>query len=296
MAGIEPLSLVALPGNMPERRVPGVAQCPRGYDDACYRCPGAIAERLPGEVSERNAGGLGTGRMMDTMSNYWMVFLWLFAFAAWPQTDEVALSRHLAADTDLNTDPDSTLWKDAPAVLATVSAKGEPSPGHHTEIRSRWTKDNLYLFFICPYQQLYFRPELDTQHETNRLWNYDVAEVFVGADFEKIWQYREFQVSPRGEWVDLDIDRKEPKPEGGWLWNSGFKVAARIDEAHKIWYGAMKIPILSITDKPVGPGFQFRTNFYRIQGPPPNRVFVAWKVTGGNHHIPEKFGLLKLIE
>jgi hypothetical protein len=58
----------------------------------------------------------------------------------------------------------------------------------------------------------------------------------------------------------------------------------------------MKIPISSITDKPMKPGFEFRVNYYRIQGPPPERRFIAWRPTGptGNHHIPEAFGLLRL--
>jgi hypothetical protein len=96
--------------------------------------------------------------------------------------------------------------------------------------------------------------------------------------------------------VDLDIDRKNPKPEGGWQWNSGFTVAAKLDAAKKIWYGAMKIPVASITDTPIRAGMQFRVNYYRFQGPPPNRANIAWLPTGptGNHHIPEKFGLLKL--
>lgn len=49
----------------------------------------------------------------------------------------------------------------------------------------------------------------------------------------------------------------------------------------------MKIPISSITDKTVKPGFDFRVNYYRFQGPPPNRANIAWQPTGptGNHHI-----------
>ena len=47
-------------------------------------------------------------------------------------------------------------------------------------------------------------------------------------------------MSPQGEWVDLDIDLAKPHHEDGWTWNSGFVVAARIDSAAKIWYGAMR--------------------------------------------------------
>jgi hypothetical protein len=215
--------------------------------------------------------------------------------AAFAQTGDKMLSSRAAGDPALSTDPDSPLWRTAPPVVSETSARGEPTPGHRTEFRSRWTSTHLYFLFVCPYEQFYLKPGAPAQGETNKLWDYDVAEIFIGADFEKIWQYREFQVSPRGEWVDLDIDRREPKPEGGWLWNSGYAVAARIDEAKKIWYGAMKIPIASITARPVGPGFEFRCNLFRLQGPPP-RKSVAWRKSSptGNHHVPEAFGILRL--
>ena len=155
-------------------------------------------------------------------------------------------SVYAARDTSLTANPQSSFWKDAPPVFAENGPRGEPAPGHRTEIRSRWTDRNLYFLFVCPYDRLNSKPDPSTTTETNKLWDWDVAEVFAGADFDHIWQYREFQVSPHGEWVDLEIDRKNPKPEGGWLWNSGFKVKARIDEAKKVWYGEMQIPIASI--------------------------------------------------
>ena len=217
----------------------------------------------------------------------------LLALAEGP---EMAVSKRVKSDVALSTDPESKLWQGAPAVFSETGSKGQPSPGHRTEIRSRWSAQSLYFLFICPYEELYLTPQPVTAQETNKLWERDVAEVFIGADFDHIWQYREFQVSPQGEWVDLDIDRKNPKPEGGWGWNSGYQVEARIDARRKVWYGAMKIPLRSITEKTVGPDFVFRLNLYRLQGPPPNRVSVAWRPTGstGNHHIPEAFGLLRL--
>ena len=55
-------------------------------------------------------------------------------------------------------------------------------PGHRTEIRSRWTGRNLYFLFTCPYEQLNLKPEPKTETETNQLWKWDVAEVFIGSD------------------------------------------------------------------------------------------------------------------
>lgn len=222
-------------------------------------------------------------------------FLLLFSSLALGQAPEAAVSKQLAADQELNTDPASPLWSAAPVVVAERGPRGEEAPGHRTEIRSRWTTRYLYFLFVCPYRELHVNPNPKTAEETNKLWDRDVAEVFIGADFQNIWQYREFQVSPQGEWVDLDIDNRQPKPEGGWKWNSNFEVQARIDRENQVWYGAMKIPLLPITIKNPRPGFEFRANFFRIQGPPPNRTFIAWRPTGKpNYHVPEAFGILRL--
>lgn len=222
--------------------------------------------------------------------------LFVLMLPAAAQTPQTAISKHMKNDTALTADPNAPMWKSAPMVVAVNNAKGEPTPGHRTEIRARWTQQHLYFLFTCPYEQLHMITPPVIDKETNKLWEHDAAEIFIGADFDKIWQYREYQVSPQAEWVDLDIDRKNAKPEGGWLWNSGFVVAAKLDAAKKIWYGAMKIPVASITDKPIQAGTQFRVNYYRFQGPPPKRANIAWLPTGptGNHHIPEAFGLLKL--
>jgi hypothetical protein len=189
------------------------------------------------------------------------------------------------------------LWRNAPSVYFDHGSQNELVPGHRTQVIARWTPKAIYFLFVCPYEELYMKPSPDAVKETNLMWDYDVAEVFVGADFEKIWQYREFEISPQGEWVDLDIDRKAPKPEGGWLWNSGFGHAARIDAAKKVWYAAFSIPVKSITDKPAAAGTEYRVNLYRIQGPPPNRKSICWRPTGEpSYHVPEAFGLLRLEE
>lgn len=208
----------------------------------------------------------------------------------------VILSKQAAKDFPLTADPAAPQWKGVEPVIAARGPREEPAPGHRTEIRSRWTPTNLYLLFICPYEQLYLKPQPATTTETNKLWEWDVAEVFVGTDFERIRQYKEFQVSPQGEWVDLDINRDAPNPEG-WKWDSGFEVKARRDEQNKVWYGEMRIPIQAIDRRPPKEGLEMRINFYRIQGPPPQRIYVAWQPTGArSNHVPEAFGRLRLVK
>ena len=214
---------------------------------------------------------------------------------AWAAEPGPARASYASADFPLTADPNSAQWKSAPHIVADGDTFGKPVPGHRTEIRLRWTNLNLYVLYICPYQTLYSKPDPVTAAETNKLWNWDVAELFIGSDLKNIYRYKEFEISPHGEWVDLDIDRKNPLPEGGWLWNSAFQSKARIDEAGKTWYGEMQIPFSAISPKPPKAGQEFRVNFYRMQGPGPDRVKISWQPTKQpGFHVPEAFGILKL--
>lgn len=221
----------------------------------------------------------------------------LLAASAFPAREPgVIESRYAAADFPLTLDPQSPPWKGVPPVFAENGPRGEPVPSHRTEIRSRWTHDNIYFLFVCPYRELYLKPHPSTATETNQLWNWDVAEVFVGSDFDHITRYKEFEVSPQGEWVDLDIDRVNPLPEGGWLWNSAFVAKARVDARKKVWYAGMRIPLKSIDSRSPVAGLRMRINFFRCQGRQPGRKFIAWQPTGeSSFHVPQAFGLLKLV-
>jgi hypothetical protein len=86
-------------------------------------------------------------------------------------------------------------------------------------VRSRWTFYNLYLLFTCAYdanEPLNLKPDPDLEKETNELWNWDVVEVFLGADANNIRRYKEFEISPQGEWVDLDVGHRRDV-QGGVL-------------------------------------------------------------------------------
>jgi hypothetical protein len=210
-------------------------------------------------------------------------------------SDAVFESARAAHDRKPSTDPTLAFWRAAHPIYADKGNFGDPRERYRTEIRSRWTDKNLYLLFVCPYEELNLNPSPHTVNETFRLWDWDVAEAFIGSNFQNIRRYKEFEISPQGEWIDLDIDLAKPHHEDGWTWNSGFAVAARIDATAKIWYGAMRIPFAALQDHPPAVGQTLRINLFRSQGPEPNRVQVMWQPTMTNtFHVPESFGLLRL--
>jgi hypothetical protein len=199
-------------------------------------------------------------------------------------------------DVPLQVDPALPFWSAARPVYMVKDSFGKAVTRYRTEVRSRWTKDNLYFLFICPYEELHVKPEPNTHQETNQLWNWDVAEVFVGSDFADIKHYKEFEVSPQGEWIDLDVDLHNPHHEAGWTWNSGFEAAARIDRQKQVWYAAMRIPMAAIDVRPPAPGNTLRINLFRSQGPPEHIHEITWQPPmSKTFHVPEHFGLIKLV-
>jgi hypothetical protein len=203
-------------------------------------------------------------------------------------------------DVPLNTNPTSSFWRRARPIYADVDANGHPVSAYRTQVRSRWTKDNIYFLFICPYKSLYLKPAPDVVHETYELWDWNVAEVFIGSDFQNIKRYKEFELSPHNEWIDLDVNLEKPHHEQGWVWNSGFEHSARIDEKNHLWYAAMRIPFTALDSRPPKAGNTFRVNLFRTEGPPEGQKEeqkeIMWQPTmSQTFHVPERFGLLKLV-
>ncbi len=204
-------------------------------------------------------------------------------------------SDHAARDFAPTADPNSPDWVSAPRVFMNRDFLGHEIPGPPTEIRSRWTDSTLHLLYICPYQELNLKPNPQIMVKTPKLWDWDVAEAFIGSDFEHVNRYKEFEVSPQGEWVDLDIDSDHMNTQVALQWNSGMKVKARIDSQQKVWYAEMSIPFTAISPSSPHKGAKFRIGLYRIAGSGDHRVYYAWSPTGKRtFHAPEAFGILEL--
>jgi len=74
--------------------------------------------------------------------------------------------------------------------------------------------------------------------------------VFLGSDFPDIKRYKEFEVSPLGEWIDLDVDLHKRHHEDSWTWNSGVRSQCARSTFSSL-YAAMRIPY-SAVDTPGG--------------------------------------------
>ncbi len=222
-----------------------------------------------------------------------LLLIVLTAATLFPADEAVIQSLAAGSDFALTLDPNSAPWKGAASVFIDKDREGNIVAGHRMEFRSVWTEKNLYFLYIAPYETLNLHPNPSTTTETMKLWDWDVAELFISAEPNHLRHYYEFQVSPQGEWIDLDINRENPLPET-WRWNSGFEVKARIDHANKIWYGAMRIPWSSIDKRPAAAGNELHISVCRIQGTGPDdqRKRVVW--LPGSFHRPAN--LIRLVK
>ena len=222
--------------------------------------------------------------------------LTLFPAFLWAQTS-VVLSHKAPAESELTANADSTFWGSIQGISMDADYFGKSIANHRTEVRSRWTPSHLYLLYICNYEELNLKPNPSTAAETPQLWNWDVVEAFLGPDLANIQRYFEFEVSPQGEWIDLEIDRTGERRGGGAAWNSGMQAKARIDAARKVWYGEMKIPFDAMIGGPAISGRKFRAGFFRIAGRDPDKKKISWQATGRTtFHVPEKFSTLILVD
>jgi hypothetical protein len=204
---------------------------------------------------------------------------------------------YVPGEPALGLDPAAAPWRHAGiARIVNDCSRTVTYPDLDTEVRAFWTNHSLYLLFACPYRSLNLFPPGPNGGDRDKLWDRDVVEVFLGDDWKNIRHYREYEIAPTGERVDLAIDLDG---EGdGRAWNSGWEARARIDEAVRIWYAAARIPLASVSSASVVPGTRWRINLYRIDGDGPGlqRRFLCWQptcvVSRDPNHVPEAFGTL----
>ncbi len=153
-----------------------------------------------------------------------------------------------------------------------------------------WTDDTLYLQFVCRYRELFVFTDSNVDGRRDQLWDRDVAEAFLQPDPSQEGCYKEFEVSPNGMWIDLDIF-----PGGRRDLDSGLRRSVVIDEKRQVWSAEIAIPMIALTTS-FEPAEIWRANFYRAEGQQEPRAYLAWQPTSTPHpnfHVPGRFGYLR---
>jgi alpha-galactosidase len=145
------------------------------------------------------------------------------------------------------------------------------------------------LRFLARYRSITVFDDAEPSGRRDKLWDRDVAEVFLQPNSSDPRSYKEFEVSPNGFWIDLDITPGEKRDL-----KSGLKRRVSIDEKKKTWSAHLALPMRILTAQ-FDPAADWRVNFYRVEGTSEPRFYSAWRPTrtpAPNFHVPEAFGRL----
>ncbi|MGH9498147.1 MAG: carbohydrate-binding family 9-like protein [Terriglobales bacterium] len=198
---------------------------------------------------------------------------------------------HIEREIALNAAHPSKEWRRAAAARFSSDWQGaSPDPQRETSIRVLWSERTLYLRFECRYRTLYVFEDSDPNGRRDQLWDRDVAEAFLQPDPSHEHFYKEFEVSPNGMWIDLDIS-----PGGRSDLKSGLRRSVFLDQKSHTWSAELAIPIRALT-REFDPGKVWRANFYRVEGRKEPRSYLAWQPTRTpqpNFHVPAAFGRLR---
>lgn len=206
-----------------------------------------------------------------------------------PSSEAVAI--YVDHEIALNAQHSAAEWQNASPISFSADWQGKNSdPARETQVRILWSKQTLYLRFECRYRELFLFQDSDPNGHRDHLWDRDVAEAFLQPDPSRERFYKEFEVSPNGMWIDLDIF-----PGGMSDLKSGLRRSVVLDDKAHTWAAELAIPISALT-KRFDPSVIWRANFYRVEGPKEPRAYLAWQPThteNPNFHVPSAFGRLR---
>jgi hypothetical protein len=206
------------------------------------------------------------------------------------QPSEVVAS-YVAREIQLGAASPAPEWQSASPIVFCSDWQGKnPDDERQTQVRVLWSPQTLYLRFECRYRTLHVFESSDPDGRRDHLWDRDVVEAFLQPDPSQERYYREFEASPNGMWIDLDIF-----PGGLADLKSGMQRSVTLDEKAHRWAVELAIPMKALT-RNFDPSAIWRANFYRVEGKNEPRAYLAWQPTGTpepNFHVPGAFGRLR---
>ena len=204
---------------------------------------------------------------------------------------------HLNHEIALDARHPAEEWSQTSPVTFCADWQGQNAdPARQTGVRVMWTPHTLFLRFVCRYREITIFNDSEPSGRRDHLWDRDVAEAFLQPDPSQKHRYKEFEVSPNGQWIDLDIGpsnitREEPPRD----LKSGLTRSVYLDKEKRIWEAELAIPMQALTPS-FDPKAVWRANFFRVEGKQEPRFYSAWQATKTpepNFHVPEAFGYLK---
>jgi alpha-galactosidase len=209
---------------------------------------------------------------------------------AFTSDERTAVAVRMVEPADSEGFPSRTSWEIAHRLRFDADWQGKNAdPERETEVRLLWTSETLYLRFEARFRAITVFADTEPNGRRDHLWDRDVAEVFFQPNPAAPRRYKEFEVSPNGMWIDLEIGPGEKHDL-----KSGLRRRVVLNETAKTWTAQLALPMKALIAQ-FDPAATWRVNFYRVEGATEPRFYSAWQPTRTpvpNFHVPEAFGRL----
>jgi alpha-galactosidase len=208
-----------------------------------------------------------------------------------PEIESEIVAAPAPQDVSLNAAHPDPLWQAAKPVVFCSDWQGKnPDPQRETRVKALWSPKTLYLRFECRYREIFVFDDSDANGRRDHLWDRDVAEAFLQPNPSHPDAYKEFEVSPNGMWIDLDIAPGQ-KPD----LQSGMTRSVWLNSNEHTWTAELAIPMKAVTAR-FDPAAVWKVNFFRVEGAQEPRGYYAWQPTHTpqpNFHVPAAFGTMR---
>jgi alpha-galactosidase len=205
-------------------------------------------------------------------------------------TERTATAVRIFEPIDADGFPSRLSWELSAPLRFNADWQGKNAdPERETEVQLLWTPETLFVRFQARFRTITTFPDAEPNGRRDHLWDRDVAEVFLQPDPSQLRHYKEFEVSPNGYWIDLNIGPGEKDDL-----KSGLRRRVTLDEAARTWTAELALPMNCLVGRFDSTAI-WRVNFYRVEGAAKQRFYSAWQPTrtpAPNFHVPEAFGEL----
>lgn len=189
-------------------------------------------------------------------------------------------------------------WEELPALPPFILANGRGRAEQQTTVRIAYDADLFYVRFDCDDRDIWGKATA----RDSAIYDEEVVELFIAPGDAAPTYYYEFEVSPLGTLLDLDVHSPHLERKGiqtNFAWDCpGLQWSVERNDANNHWRAYLVVPWQSIGAARDDLATSWRANFYRIERPhgqPPE--FSCWSPTmsdPADYHRPRYFGHLRL--
>ncbi|MBZ5535499.1 MAG: carbohydrate-binding family 9-like protein [Acidobacteriia bacterium] len=195
----------------------------------------------------------------------------------------------------LTADLGTEFWEAAQWQAISTQWNGEAvDPQWETSFAARWTEDFLYFGFHSRFQNLTMVDRPLVQTRTPSLWDKeDVVEIFIAPDLKRPNRYKEFELSPSAQWIEIDLDWDRNLKNFNWA--AGMESRSTVNMVRRQWQAEFRVPLGSLEMKGVAAGTCVALNAYRVELR--SCLYLAWNPTmtpKPDFHVPQRFGQMFL--